>query len=384
MLAFVDLLALRSKLCLIVVILNLIEIAYGQINEHNFDFSVRQTSYCLKQCRINSSKKNGVMRAKSSGEYDALCKQLKPINSSLESSQYFYSSRFIFDQNSENMHRVFIFDFNLVSGDVYIDFTRLNLENIDKHIEPKKNVSLIIALIANQFMTFRVFNLPSRKSIYLNDIKILLNGAANLDLMEKKGNLKIQVYHSPLYSYSTDRKEWVKYLESLVGIKNCGYVEYLSQFCYLSHIRIDLDKMILNLYDVSNFRDFVVPLEEIPAIDNNMDSEVKQYYFGKKYFLNVNETEILSDFDKSREYFAANLEPHIFLDIGQSLDQEENNLKIFIKRCDVAKIYNLILYVNQESAQAISQLKMLNLDENYCQIRVYVCLFIYFSFFSLR
>ncbi|RNA41852.1 hypothetical protein BpHYR1_053886 [Brachionus plicatilis] len=373
MLGFVDPLANKTQYHLFVILFILVEVIYSLECDSNFDFSVRQISFCSGRCSVNGTHKSGLRRALSLSEFDATCKQPKSIDSIQQASQYYYSSKAVFGEQSGAKYRVFIFDFHLVSGNVYIDFKKLNLAP-NSQPKPQTNVSLIISLVSHQFMTFRIFNLPSRRSVYINDIKILLNGAASLDLMEKKGDLEIQVHHSPLYHFSPDRKEWIHYLNTLFAMKIDGYVEYLSQFCHISHIRIDVNKMVHNLHNTSHFEDFVRPLEEMESLSENIDAEVAQYHLGKTCFLNINESVYLSNFDQNHLIFAINFQPHIFLDIGQNWDKNENYLKIFIKECDITKIYNLILYVNKQFDRGSSEqrLKKLIIDENYCHLRIYI------------
>lgn len=365
-------LAKNAKFHLAFITLNLIEFVCLLNCDTYFDHSVRQASFCLGRCSTNSSQKGGLMRAATLREFDSICKQPKSINLIGHNSQFYYSGKSGFGQSNSVGYRVFVFDFYLVSGIVYIDFTQLSLTPQVHQAQPQPNVSLIIGLVAHQFITFRIFNLPSRKSIFISNVKIFLNGAASLDLMEKKEDLVIEVYHSPFYEYSPDRKEWINYMNNLFGTKKNGYVEYLSLFCHISHIRIDLNKMVFNLHNASYFEDFVEPLEKIQSLSENMDSEAEQYYLGKTCSFDLDESKYFNNFKLNQKMFAINLQPHIFLDIGMNSNLSESYLKIFIKQCDITKIYNLILFVNNQFEANFARTKKLIIDENYCHLKIYV------------
>lgn len=380
------LLAKNAKFHLALIILNLIRFVYVLNCDTYFDHSVRQVSFCFGPCSTNSSQKGGLMRAETLREFDSICKQPKSINLIGHDSQYYYSAKSTFGQSNSDGYRVFIFDFYLVSGIVYIDFTQLSLMP-GVHQQPNSNMSLILGLVAHQFITFRIFNLPRRKSIFVSNVKIFLNGAASLDLMEKKEDLVIEVYHSPFYEYSPDRKEWINYLNNLFGTKKNGYVEYLSIFCHISHIRIDLNKMVLNLHNASTFEDFVEPLEKILSLSENMDSEAEQYYLGKtcSFDLDASRSKHFNNFELKQKMLAMNLQPHIFLDIGLNSNLNESYLKIFIKQCDITQIYNLILFVNNQFESNFKRFKKLIIDENYCHLKIYVSfILLNFHYFLIR
>ncbi|CAF0923968.1 unnamed protein product [Brachionus calyciflorus] len=339
---------------------------------NSIDRSIRQQTFCFSNCYpVNSTRKLGLIRALIFESFDSMCKQPK-ISSSLgeQPSQYFSSKPTIYSESPNKPKiKVFVLDFYLVSGDIYIDFSRLNISLLKNNsIKSKLDTTLVLNLVTRQFMTFKIFNLPHEKSDYLTDIKILLNGESSLEILEKKGDLKIQVHHSPVYDYSTNRREWIDYLNTLLGDGQNDYVEYLSLFCHVSHIRLDINKMLLSIHDENYFSDYVEPLEAMPNLSESSNL-VSDYYLGKNCTFLFNGAKYKKN--NQEKNFLDNFQPHFFIEIEQNPNEIVGNdyLRIFIKECNIAKDYNLIVFVN--NLMQINSEKKIILDEANCNVKIY-------------
>lgn len=356
------------------------------LNQRKFE----QQTFCFRDCHpLNSTLRSPTVRVYTHEQFESSCKNFhgysndgspfQPTFLNSNVKKYSQSLNRPLHGKASTIH-VFVFDFHLISGDVFIDFKTLNLNHLQSlnTTNNGNHSSLVLNLVTRQFVTFRIFNLPSNKSEYLTDIKILLSGDSSLDLIEKKSDLKIDVFHSPVYDKSPNRTEWMAYLNGMFASKNNyyfeSYMEYLSVFCHISHIRIDLNSMLA--FGISDYKS--VRLEEsfVESLDKivNFESQFSEYYLPKICSINYGAMPN-HDFHKNEHDF--NSEIYVF-EIEQNLlnDGEEEQiddtfyLRMFLKECDINQEYVLILYVTHD--RKVNKLKKLILDDSNCQIRVYV------------
>lgn len=170
---------------------------------------------------------------------------------------------------------VFVFDFRLIGGDIFVDFKILveNVTNTDeKNNNKNKNTEILINLVTKQFVTFRIINLPTA-SEKMRKMRVFLNGDCSVNLMEKwskqsggsssgsgrggdggsiGGGEFVEIVHSPVYDRMANRSEWISYLEWSLGYIDT-YVEYLSLFCHVTHVRVDLNQMLRLVSGRENF-----------------------------------------------------------------------------------------------------------------------------------
>jgi hypothetical protein len=160
-----------------------------------------------------------------------------------------------------------VFDFHFVSDVIYINFKSILKNNITT------TNTIVIHLVARQFVTFRLLNLPSDLSIV-----ILLNGESSIDFIDKNiqneidNNNKIQIKHSPSYDSNVklnknnrnihreealnnekkdininqiERSNWIEYLkENLLFNKNDIYNEHLTKYCRIDHLFIETEEIL--------------------------------------------------------------------------------------------------------------------------------------------
>jgi hypothetical protein len=323
---------------------------------------------------------------------------------------------------------VFIFDFELVTSSIiYIDL--INYEQLAKkakqhRIDDNYRFHLIINLVAAQYATFRLFNVPNQKSkssLIIEKITILLNGDCSLDLIDKvmdgsnsseerSRKSIIEVLHSPWYAKQNDsgRFDWFNYLNHTFIINNNDnkknieyiYMEHLNKFCSISHLRVDLGKLYANVlksnFGIKNenqspylekFVDYM-QLDEHTHLDVSKDfllnkcKATYESYNSKKNMPISPDTRILHEYDMNDEIYV--------FEIGYSLDKEKNEkkrkrqenndieeekdddrandnyLKLFVKECDPLKRYLLIIYSRK------SEKRRLILDDSNCPIKVFV------------
>lgn len=138
---------------------------------------------------------------------------------------------------------MFVFDFRLVSDNIYIDFKSLGSYSIESGDKP-----LIINLVTKQFVTFRLINLPANVNI-----RVLLNGDASVNFLEKKRDESdeesfVEITNAPLYDLQENRTDWVTFIEKTMMPKRKflvhDYIEYLTMLCHISHLRLDLLAML--------------------------------------------------------------------------------------------------------------------------------------------
>lgn len=390
---------------------------YSQINV------VKHQVYCLNNCM---STKTPPPVAKAEDEFNTKCnsgsfsqnRNHQPAPISLSTVRKVYMNE-AFNPSVNRTVKVFVFDFRLVSDNVFIDFNKLNLTSeLDA-------ASLIINLVTKQFVTFRLVNFPKLSP---NRIKILLNGDCSLNMFEPKSQTPayVPIINSPPYDRTSDRQEWIDYLEKLTGSKIDRYIEYLSMFCQISHVRIDINRVLYAAAETvvhdHEQENLAQRMEEISESANELLSDYcllkycNQIEIDKPFFKpsmsrnnstnkknkhknNVNVVQLKEQqHARNRNFFAFskilhdndhlfNLENQIFIFEIEQFDpisetDDNDDLFVFINECDINKQYILILYVNYNSTNGRNatqrdggqnkQLKKIILDDLNCQIKVYV------------
>jgi hypothetical protein len=158
--------------------------------------------------------------------------------------------------------QVFVFDFRLASGEIVVDFKKLSPNH--PLPTPPSSTRITINLVVKQFVTFRLINLPSFVD------RILLNGDCSVNLIEPSAGSHVQILNSPRYDENDEndedegeqkqgghqgglatRRKWIDYLERVDNIQIDQYVEYQTLLCLVSHVRIDLRRML----DLANDHD---------------------------------------------------------------------------------------------------------------------------------
>lgn len=360
-----------------------------------------------------------------------------------QSNQVHYNSRmnkFSLFNDSADIHgllnvNVFIYDFSMISGEVIIDFGKYDSNLVSSSSINKKasnsTKSLIINLVARQFMSFRLLNIPI-KSAHLDKLIILLNGECSLDIIEKKQvetSLKIQIetHHSPIYDISSienNRNEWLNYLKQKFypGLNtndvNLNYMEHLSRFCHLSHVIINLNNLlIINNYDFDspkanmnyvNSLELAQHLELVDLLEIEMSTDyniikkcsltpieflskskhVKESVkFGKllpNVDSNSNQEQRFTIYDPHSIHSLqlSNKEQVYLFEIEQNVHstRASDYLRIFVKECDISHEYVLFLYVILvdsngnlfKSNTTKVKLKKLIFDDSNCHFKIYV------------
>lgn len=353
-------------------------------------------TYCLEDCEPpNSSLKSNLVYKNTPDEFEAACKKDEVNKLSIQTSNQINqvslntNIKYFSSPSSSSSKRacthVFVFDFLIITGDVFIDFKNLNLS----YLRSKYNASstdsstLVLYFVTRQFVTFRLLNTPFKKNEYLTSIKILINGESSLDIMQQYGDLSIDVLHAPLYDSSSDRVEFLHYLNQIFD-RDYDYVEYLSMFCRIKHIQIDLNKLIdarleYDIEQQENINNIIVRSDLVEALyifaesDDLEHPAITEYYLLKKCTL-LNLNQHMSD----SEYSVYLEQDQIYLyeieQPDQLVHQDANYLRFYIKECSENKEYILVFYVKPSSSK---NMKKLILDDPYtsCTFKIFVRIF---------
>ena len=291
-----------------------IRTAQAQMNSGNIKCFYPSARPLISELYVNSSQ--SIFRAKNIEEFKSKCETLKStasnnnpvaVNNTISSnntesgqapdpetskdkkavylSNYKQIFNFSTSSNSQLNLTVFIYDFKLVSSDVYIDFTTTSSSSSSssRKISNTKTSHAIIHLVSRQFVTFNVFNLHT---LPFRNITILLNGECNLEIkrpvsLSSKNAPFVRVLHSPAYddvivinedvksninnnnnnnpskfsnsipetqnSIRTDspidqRTKWLSYLSQQFNGDSqlANYVEYLNMLCHVKHLSVKL------------------------------------------------------------------------------------------------------------------------------------------------
>ena len=156
------------------------------------------------------------VRTKSDEEFRQYCEHMYPKRDSKSSQIHLSGQSYRYDLVADRSNpimthlHVFLFDFSMISGDVYIDFAPLNTTDMPRASGGVAQ-TLVISLVTRQFLTFRLLNVPSRKTELFSRLVLLLNGESSVDLIENTlsdDRLPVEVYHSPIGSTG---QTWVIY-----------------------------------------------------------------------------------------------------------------------------------------------------------------------------
>lgn len=323
---------------------------------------------------MHGSKESNLELVESTDEFVQQCHGFQQFDQTMKAVML-SNMREEFDMNllaksSTSRTNVHIYDFRLVTGDVYLDLDSTQRDN--------KNDPLIINLVARQFVTFNLFNLPSD----LSNVTILLSGECNLEVRSKQEWLKLNVAHAPVYdeisgddnyestaqpnqaAHASHRTKWMSYLSRQLGIETRYYVEHLTMLCHVRHLFIGSShNSVLVQYSDWNYEDSsiteyllikkCVRKQKLPASASTStptpsrigDEPIKDEFY-------------LFEFDSNQK--------------EKIYDNE--TIRIYLKDCAFNKRYNLIVLFNLNS----QKLPRMILDTDICRLNI-----LYVSYFVL-
>ena len=332
------------------------------INETNSVLLANSLVDFRRKCRELTHSSYGGDKSSSSS---SLTKRSLVLNDLIQEFENPSSSSSAAAASSHSNITVFIYDFKLVSGDVYIDFSQSRpfaAPTLLNNGPPPSH--LIINLVARQFLTFNLLNLPTNLTL-----TILLNGECTL---QTTSSPLVRVLHSPAYDDHSllvdsspsnsinSRLKWISYLSKHVQARFHFYVEHLTMLCHVKHLHVDLA------------RGFAQPL--IQFTDYN-------FYLDKDYLIIKKCSTINTNNPRPKKSFSVKLVQEFYVfefdanansssRVNANHHPHHNRLRLFLKDCDGIRKYNIAFFFRRWNKTTDSNPIIILHFDSTCQLSI--------------
>lgn len=273
---------------------------------------------------------------------------------------YFFTHQTVLESQTKESNQtdhldLYVFDFRVIKNDViYIDFI-----NYDNLLIDCKQSNLVLYFATQQFVIFRLLNVPTRLGSCLSKLTILLNGKSQLNYIDSEHTIQVEVINSPLYFHFervddesielASRRHWFNYLENL--FQKSFFIENLFVFCQISHVQVDLNRLISNQTLYVNYLT-QTKLNFLESNHLNQRCEVSRAQ-------SLLEQSIKSKYE------------NVFLFEFNDDTTDQKAIYVFIRECVKFETYFIVIYSQSSNKRII-------LDDYNCNLKIYVSFFLNF------